>query len=124
MIYDQFSLFSRLKQAQRAPSPPKRSPSGGRLSSPRGARPSSPRSPSPKPVKEAKEAKEAKEKPKEKPKEKAAPKAAAVAGLAPFDSPTSDTDIYEKGVYAWSASTVDDSMDDQVEPDTPLSPKV
>lgn len=36
----------------------------------------------------------------------------AASGLAQFGAPTSQTDVFEKGVYAWSASHLDDGLSD------------
>lgn len=36
----------------------------------------------------------------------------SASGLAQFGSPTSDTAVFEKGVYAWTASNLDDGLSD------------
>ena len=34
-------------------------------------------------------------------------------GLQPFPKVTSETDVFEKGVYAWTASSMDESLPDE-----------
>mmetsp|Transcript_12017 Transcript_12017/g.24161 ORF Transcript_12017/g.24161 Transcript_12017/m.24161 type:complete len:343 (+) Transcript_12017:112-1140(+) len=36
----------------------------------------------------------------------------SASGLRQFSSPTSKTDVFDKGVYAWTASSLDDSLSD------------